>query len=154
MARRGATQLCLRERLGDHKGDAIADAANLVCYQQRQEGTVSLGCPEIFRHQVGRDRAAAVASAKGQNRTNASQHVGAEDRDKAPGDCDGVPGALLVGLGPANVHAQAAIAEFQIGHVEGDKLRTPERSCKYSPQGWQASPRRAPAGNQRHQRAS
>jgi hypothetical protein len=42
-------------------------------------------------------------------------------------DC---PWRLLVGLGPADSHAHAASAEFQIGHVECDKLGAPERASE------------------------
>ncbi len=42
----------LRERLGNHKGDAIADETYLVTDKQGLEGAIALGRTEIFRHEV------------------------------------------------------------------------------------------------------
>ena len=47
----------LRERLGHHEGDAVADEADLVGIEHRLERAVALGRAEILRHQVGGEAA-------------------------------------------------------------------------------------------------
>ena len=88
----------LRQRLGDHEGDAVADEAHLVGNEQRLEGAVALGRAEILRHQMRGHGAELVGRGigAGQHQQHAGRGLGLRHVD-----------ALDAGVGVRRQHGDA-----------------------------------------------
>ena len=86
----------LRERLGHHESDAVADEAHLVGDEHGLERAVALGGAEILRHQVGGEGAELLRQGVG-----AGEHAEHARRGLRLRDVD----ALDAGMGVRREHA-------------------------------------------------